>query len=565
MPIAKLYDPTLGFRVLPKDRIYVGEQGLPTQNIVPNKGDLIFDRDKEQFSIVRSVAPSPSHISVLEPLDLLTDQINAKEELLSGLSNYQPHIAHRAFYNDQVTPKTIMIDHRAYVYGTDYTVCKLFKGYDTSVDGVVISQTYGSSGQVTGENVDLELLDPNNQAIKRPGVINTSHDLEDGDVVTLVAYSPTGGPGGSISFVVNKTSAIRPVDMVTKTIVDVVLVSSYLDPQDSNKIILPANIPLNGNNFAARLVYNDGSTADINIDGTKCRLVGIDNFNVGEAGSIAQAVLLYYPDSNEPFINGNNASLAHMSRTYNVQANIVDSNYAYKVFLVPSWNGTTFDVDYYLANLDRNILIKIPSAEMTATKPNGDPLDYNPSGPLQTLDISVNVDNLVPDNLNGFVHTQTVKIQFGSMSGPTAGTPWLIDYVGDNNNVYGNNFGYTFTDTGPTIQLEMTRGPADGPINSPADAQMWLDDQYNPLYPLYNPNTEPNAPDPSHVTIIGPDGTEHTEEYDLTNPSGPFLEVSKSVAWQAGQTVTLVFKRTDPSNVSGPKQTLAVGAIYLTT
>ena len=298
-PRTRLVDENRGFRTYAKDECWLGWPALGKNDtngvIVPNMGDLIFDKNDGPFWLVIGVDRSvpldgtpPPYTVTLEWIDMWAYR---KKRLGNGLAKliepYQPYSSFRAFFDGSTVPHTVTIDDRFNICGIDSTNCKLFKGTNTREDGEVISLSLNGSGDVVGENIDLVPIGETSLP-KRPRTIYCNVALIDNDIVTLVVYTEKGIPSFNQGFVVkvgnvvNSKGGIRNIETASVYILDVSLVSNLLDDVEIDLIRSPINVAVTAGDFQARLHYSDGNTIVIPIDGNKCVLNGITNFTISQ-------------------------------------------------------------------------------------------------------------------------------------------------------------------------------------------------------------------------------------------------------------------------------------------
>ena len=93
---------------------------------------------------------------------------------------------------------------------TEAVTARLFRGTDTSVNGTIISRRYNSTGNLIGDDIQVDNVFTTNPAIRRPRACNVDVVLNAGETVTLVYYSSTGAPIWADNF---KVSLEMPLDL----------------------------------------------------------------------------------------------------------------------------------------------------------------------------------------------------------------------------------------------------------------------------------------------------------------------------------------------------------------
>lgn len=532
--------PDGNFRFWLLSQIYMGPDITPTGDSVPNVDDLVLDYNSGLYRVISvdTEGEAPTFTPVLQEFNLNNVQ-SSNNILAKALSGYQPAASQRAFYDGSISPKTVTIDDRYRVNGTDAVTAKLFKGTDTSSNGIVISRTFNAQGNVTGENLTLELLDVTNPAIKRPEVITVNTALLDGELVTLVTYTQAGGPAGEHTFIVRESTSIRGIEEDTVSIVDITLISTLLDQVETDLIVIPANVPIVSSDFQARLHYDNGDTVgNIAVDGLKCRLVGLDDFNTSVAGSISTVVLTYYPDTDEPLINSESPLLNSISSIYRLQTVVNELDASFKVYMTIDWNSGTGEYvnTYWLSNLKHDILIKLDASKYTITSGTVNPILYTPGQGVQDIRIAIVINDVLGAGFNGYTYVQQIKVEYGGQG--VSDNPWLLDYRGDQSELYGVSVKASASNTG-LFPLDLSAGIA--------TSTEWLNKLFYRLHPTYDPTTQ-ELTDllPTHFRLMYNGYT----SADL--PLADWVTYHNhlgSVPWVEGQTINIVWLQDDPGAI----------------
>lgn len=485
-----LIDDNRGFRTWHIDQIYKGPTSGPEENIVPNVDDAVFDWGNVIYRVIS--VDSISRVSVLAVFDPTANIQGEPANILTALSGYQPTIQYRAFLDTSGLRNTFSIDTRFVIHGSDANKAKLFKGTDT-LNGQVISIELNSSGDVIGEDISLELIDLNNNTMSRPTLINTNADLDDGELVTLVVYAQTGGVTGETTFVVKNSSAIRAAGASSVYITDVVLISPLLSDTISDLIELPANVPVTAANFAAEVVYSDGTRITMPIDGNRVKLHGLENFNIALSGANASVVLSYYPLPGEAAINANGSSATHVHRTYRTVATGADVSYSFRLNVIPIYNGLgAYTLRYFLTNTERDVSMFLSQSAVTMQQLDGQPVVLSANGIMQTI-----VASFVPgDTLGGlfgdYVYTERFDLVLSDPALPNT-DPFIVDYIGDGNTTYGVD-----------VMMHAANNGSNNPISlgfGYSTYSEWLAALYYKTSPPFDGASESSAPDPTHFRI----------------------------------------------------------------
>ena len=528
-----LRDPNRGFRTFLYSEIYLGP-GTTGGNVVPNIDDevIAWVGPNRGTWRVTEVSDGPSYIPTLMRVNLAT--LNEQVDGSLFLPMYQPSAIELAFIDTTVTPYTISIDDRYTIPDLYATYAKLFRGTDlSSLTGIVISETLDGDGNLTSYNVNLEAVDTSNPAIKRPPVIYTGYQLLDGEVVTLVIYSQAGHVIGTHSFRVINSSAIRGLGMSTVVLNDIVLVTNMLDSTLQDTINVPANVPIAGGDFQARLLYSDGSDSLISVGTSKCKLNGLDKFNTSLAGDISKVVLTYYADVNEPVTNVNNPLNRSISHVYNIRTINNNLNASFKIYIAPYFDSTSnsYYNEYYLTNLDYSIAIKLTSGQINVRLVGGGSLNFSPNSGPQEIVMAVVMSSVIPFGYSGFTFTQSATITYGT----TNSIGFIIDYQNTGETAYGLNVVCGYSAIGGM------------PINVSSNTmslEQWLLKLYTPLHGIYNQTESLAPPTPTHFKLL------------YNGLASPVLDVASywniliqnyfGIPWTTKSTILLVWLKQDP-------------------
>lgn len=480
------YDKSRSFRIWDIKQIWKGPNNPNSGAVAPNPRDIIVDPDVGLYLVisvdgdVTDINPTPTFLSVLR-LILPFSQID-------GQLTHQSTILDRIYFNNRVSPPTLVIDPSYIIAGSEAAFMKLFKGTDTSNNtGTVISAIYNGNN-IVSENITLERINPNNDAEKRPTLCNCTHALSDKELITGVIYNHQGGVMGERIFVVKNTNAMRGLGQSTDYIVDVMLVTSMLDPNIIDMVNVPANVPISGGDFRAKLIYNSGATSEIAVGTPKCKVFGLDNFNTSLAGVPGNIVLTYYPDEDEAVVNTTNPGINNLSHMYSVRTvnNVLDASY--RIYVVPKYNVAQerYSNDYYLTDLQYGLFVKIPNNQITVRALTQAPLDYDQGGDVQVFVLSCKPANFVDSAPNDYTFVQMVTIRFGT---PTS-YPWLLDYRNNNNDLLGMDNYAEFSTNAVTVRS------ARSTLNS------WLEKLWYPLHPIFDDTQFTFAPSPTHFKLM---------------------------------------------------------------
>ena len=477
--MALLIELDRGWRQWRLSDIYQGPNVVPSGEIVANVDDGVIDWDVGQY---RVLSVDANHVPTLE---LMTSYATIN----NGVGDVSPMIA---YYDNHTSPFTLSIDDRFIVHGTDAVHLKVFKGTDVTPEtGEVVSLRHNADGTVAGENIELERIDVNNPAIRRPRVIDTLVQLPAGELVTVVVYTHAGGPIRTESFRVTHSTAIRRSETSELLLYAITIVTDTIDLVNAKLLNVPLNSNAQQSDYRATLRYTNGTSVEVPVDGVKTRLHGLPEFNSSVTGVVGELLLSYYPDNNEGVINARSPYLHSISNRYQITTISQDYDNTFRIYITPRWNSVSgkYDNSYYLTNIDYNLLIEIDPVLLVIDNGENGVINYAPGGGTQSLNITLNISDVIPIGYTGLTLTQVTNIVYDA---PTADSPWIIDYFGNDIDAFGANVKFQYADTSQ-YPLDITAG-----VDVLAD---WLQLLYWSLHPLRDLAVNTHAPEPSHFRL----------------------------------------------------------------
>lgn len=485
-------DPTRTWRMWHINEIFTGKTGVTTEHLyVPNVDDLVFNGISTFYKVtaVDQVTAIPT-LEAINPSAGFEIEVTDPDNLMHGLRSYEPHGVNRIFIDTSTKPSTISVDSRYRVYGSEATQIKLFMGYNTGPNGVVISQKLNSSGVVVSETVDLEPLYGTDNTIKRPLRFHSTRNLADGERVTMVVYNASGRVCGEHPFIVRNANMICGPTASSIYIEDIELVSDLISKTDPLLIENPLHVPLATSMMFCRVHYSNGKKADHSIDGNKVKIHGLGAFNTSILGPINNVVLSYYPSPTEPAINLQGVLKPSISKVYKLANKSVSGDIALKLYVSPVWTGSGYKLYVRLTNKEYNVNIDV-TENVRITNVNGLPFRPNEFGVQQHISLTLAIDSINPDMHPGFIHAQQLKISLNP-PGPTNVNSWVIDYGGD---------GYTYFGADKYCQASVVSKRKYRIDANQTNLTDWLSWMYWAIDPSFDNTLSDRAPTPTHFRL----------------------------------------------------------------
>lgn len=531
MAIKPIVDQYRGFRNWNYKELYMPD--VTQGQVVPNVDDMVTDWDSNTIHRVISVNYA-NNTFTLQATNLGKFNGYTTQDILTTSGPGDVSEAYRIYVNNEVTPHTLNFDTRLRLFGTEVAYVKVFRGVKITVDGDVMSAIFNSSNVKTSENIPCELImTPNaeNYGMKTPQSAWASDTVNDGEILTVVAYNIKGDVTSISRMVAVNTDVIRTINQESKTITNIDLVSPYLSTTDRSLLQYPLNMPLQSDMLQGRVTYSNGDAALLPVDGTKFKLLGIDSFIATEVGQTFNLQLVYTL-SNGEYAVGVSQPLPErvLKQPYRIQTVESDDAYMLKLFFVPVWDNTTnaWVLNYYLYNIERTQIIDVTSyieVGSQSARFNGTKYDAP-----QNLTVSLNMASL-GTSYKYYRHVQNFTIQL---------------YGPGNNSLVSNYFYIRYTNDTLFGQGMVARITADPEVitdwrvdvaNGYTIVKEWLDKVYSVLSPLYYPNVESAPPEPTHVRVRI--GNSWMREIPIADILKPITGVNAGVA--QGQPVRLEF------------------------
>lgn len=473
--------------------IYTGPHGKG--RYVPNKDDAVLSW-ATGLNRVTDVDVS-TNLSTWSPVDLPNGGTNNPDELLGTVPGYQAE-SQRVYYDRSVTPHTLNIDTRIRQYGSTTSSVMIFLGTDISeTNGKVIAYVLNAQGGKGSTSIPLELVGEdtiNNFAIKAPVTAYTSEKLTDGEVVTVVAYRD-GTVSSYQKMLIKDTTFSRKSSAAQRSITGITIESPYLSTTIENQFNIPIDTPVASISMTAWIQYSDGTRRSQRVDGSKMRMIGMENFVASVVSQKIPLVAVYYLDSNEDStltVEGV-ANRRHIPVRYTAVVTEADGASAVKLYMVPYWKDANvgWAFDWWLYSLDRKTYYYVtPYITKGVNSADFQPLLYNTR---QRLTVAIDLAK-VDSRFRKERHIQTFEITL-TQDGLAAGDPWYLRYSVGQEPAYGQG-----------ISAKFKFGSVDDwglKIDCGAKTQdAWLDALYYRTEPMYYTGVETRGLRPTHFAVV---------------------------------------------------------------
>ena len=480
-----LYNPDGKWNMWSIHEVYMGSAGQ--NKYIPKINDYVIEPETGMTYRVSDLN-NVTFIPELSPITINNTE-TTDEILASTKDNY------RLYFDKSITPHTLNIDGFMRVYSSTATTFRIYKGQFID-DTKIISRRYDNNGNFIGHDIPLTMVAFNshdNYAIKGFQTCNTTSELSDGEVCTVVAFDAAGKVLTKATCIVDETTFVAQAYAEQKYITQIFMKSAFINTSQPGDINYPVNLPLVSFNPIGVVQYNDGSQIEYPVDGDKFRLYGLDQFVSTIIGHKVPLVLSYRMDQDEAALASVDSDNYYVTRPYTLHVSNPNTSYNVKLFVYPVWvselNGYSYKV--YLMNLDRNVLFDVTTlVNLSSNSPTFNPLAY---GITQRLIFNINLAN-VSGIYNSYLHVQTVDITLrGAANEPSNTNLWEVGtQVPSTIPHYGTN-------------LRAVRNGVNGAKvtihNNFATIDEFISKLYTATIPLFNPVTELQPLAPTHIEV----------------------------------------------------------------
>lgn len=522
-----IYDPTWG------DPSYAEYTGM---RIVPAVGSVVKDVDNGPLWVI-SVDPV-THISTYTAMPLSTANDNVVSLLNYGNSVLRLYVDYRnAPYPATVDSKCIFIGKSPRSYS--------LTRYPRTPQQTIISQYFDSTGQLVSGLVPLQPLDSTNTSwYLQRGHINQI--LDENEEIGVTIYSEDGIEVGS-AVIFAKTSAVINESVVyTPTIIGLTLEGNQRLANGSFYLHEKQNFDSLG--LQVTVIYDDGNTTTVPIDGQKCVLYGQSDFIASFSGLTQYLTVKYFRSNNESLAPGLADPTGSMITT------------KVPVVVVPNTLGTTAKImamPYYNSNLARYLIRYVmyfgdgrSAVDITAnTTITSGTLNTTSShfGISQSYIVSVNMRLVDPTNYaTDTTFQQTIVL---TLNNPNQVVRYTIRDGEASQEIYGLD---TSVSKRPSLRWDTSISQMFVPSYIFGNRQAFLNSFYYKAAPPYDPSISTIPQEPTHFVIrnIISNAMIISAPISVTNFNQAFNIINDTTGQYVGTTVIVEFINRISNNVS---------------
>lgn len=498
------YDLDRGYRQWHIRELFTGKPG-DTGQYVPNVDDTVFNpKGDEKWYRVTSmdITTLKWELAPVQSRENINDLNKVNQLIGTGPGHISE--SYRLRLNTSVKPFVAQMDGRLHTYSQTTNYYQIF-AFNEDGTKRIVSRRYDASGVYVGDTIPMirttNEMGDQNAAIWAPRDCNLSEAFDDGEPLQVIFYTDTGGELYSAILLVANTDFTRDQTVQTRYIESIELVSPFISLTDDRFLDAPANVPNDHITRSARIHYTDGSSRSVIIDGSKCKLMGLDLIPT-EVGNTHPLELVYFLSSDEGFEGniGGDSTLRKISTSYQVRVIQVDNAYNVKLFTYPVWVDDVYGyrLRHFLCTLDRERTWEVTDKVVLA--PQSAAFEPKQYGSTQRLTFELDLASVDP-KFKHYNHLQTTEFVLRT-TGTDQGLRWQV-----RNDRSKPAFG-----TGPNdVPLDATVKFNNGVLWTlnidcgVSEYQPWIDHVYGRILPITNPRSEAQPLEPTHVRVIAGD------------------------------------------------------------
>lgn len=455
------------------------------QKIVPFPCSIVHDYDTTPLWVVS--VDEQTLVPTYEAIRIGSENDNVVSVLNYGNSVLRLYVDYRA------APYPATPDTKCVFIGKSprfYTLTR----YPRTSQATIISQYYDQSGGLVSQMVPLSALDSTNTSwyLKR-GHLNQI--LEENEEVLVTIYNEDGVEVFSAQLFAKESAVINEDIAYAPTVVGMTI--SANQRLANGDFFLYEKQDFASLGFQINLVYDDGSTYQVPVDGVKCVIYGQEDFISSFAGLRQFITVKYYRSENEaidPLLSDATGTMISSKVAVTVIPNSLGTTA--KIMAIPNYNPTTarYVVRYYMyfgdgrSSIDVTGHVTIVEGTLNTTSAY--------FGQWQTYVVGVDMQNVDPTNYpTSALYQQTIVIQFGT---PVSTIRYQIRDSSTSQYVYGQD---NSTTRRPSIRFDRTRGQAFIPSYIFGNQAAFIRSFYTMANPPYDPTIEQIPQTPTHFLL----------------------------------------------------------------
>jgi hypothetical protein len=473
---AMVYDPRWAD---PSYNAYVG------QRIVPAPGSVVQDTDGTPLWVtsINDVTLYPTY----QAITLSTDNDNVVSLLDYGETTL------RLFTDTRALPYPVTPDSKCVVIGKSPRFYSLTRYPGTSRE-TVISEYYDATGTLVSQFVPVVALDSSKSSWYLPRS-HVSVSLEHNEEVQVKVFGEDGAEVFSALLFAKESAVVNEDVFYSPTIVGMTISGNQQLANGTFFVYEKQDFGSLG--LTATLVYDDGTTQIVPIDGTKCIMYGQEDFISSYAGLRQNVTVKYYRSESES-INPSVGDATGQMISMDVPVTVIPNAFAAtnKILPIPTYNSTLarYIMRYWLyfadgrSHIDVTPFVNINVGNLSTEAPF--------FGITQSYAISVDMKNVDPITYpTSTIYQQGIVIQFGP---PNVLVRWTIRDAVSSPYILGQDIP---TARRPSILYDTAKKQYFVPSAVFANTPAFVNSFYTQTSPPYDPSVASIPQAPTHFVV----------------------------------------------------------------
>lgn len=479
---AGLYDRTQVYDPGFADEAYLADL---RQKIVPYVGSIVRDIDETPLWVtgIDSVTLVPSYTAL--PLSTNNDAV-------VSMLNYGNSVL-RLYVDYRALPYPATPDSKCIFIGKSPRFYSLTR-YTGTPQETIVSQYFDATGKLVSNMVPLAALDSSMSGWYLPRC-HTSQTLGVNEEITVKIFDEAGTEVYSALFFAKESAIINEDVLYAPTIIGMTI--SGNQQLANGTFYLYEKQDFESLGLTASLIYDDGSTAIVPIDGVKCILYGQQDFISSFAGLVQPMTIKYYRSQHES-ITPSKADATGEMISVTVPVTVIPNilGVTCKIIPIPTYNNAQarYQMRYWIFYADGRSHSDVSAyTTITAGKLVTDASYF---GIAQTYTIAVDMSLVDPTHYpTSTLYQQNVVIKFG---GPTTLVKWSIRDSGTSPYIYGLD---TALSRRPVIKYDSAKHQYFIPSPTFNNKAAFINSFYTQSSPPYDPSISQIPQEPTHFVI----------------------------------------------------------------
>lgn len=457
--------------------------------IVPAKGSVVIVNGDELY--VSQGYDTTSFASSLTPSVPAQDQFTYAAESSGDYGN----AVLRAYFDKRSLPYRLDIDNKIVVRGTEQRSYRLIRYPGLGSQETVISKYYDATNTMVSQQIPLVEVSSGSNLWYCP-YAQITDTLTDNEALRLEIVNEIGSVTQTYTLYAKASTILNDTFSYQPKIVSVSVVCSQMSSDGSIYVYQGQDIADLG--ITARLHYADGSTSDVQIDGTKCILYGLERFVASYVNLKQVAMIKYLKSENEVVVPSSgtltDATVVAVSTTFTVRVVTNNLTSSIKLLPVPVWSDT---LSGYILNWRSYSVDHSGSAQITGSVNivDGTFVGTNFTDP-QTFTASIDLKSVDPKTYpDSTIYQQQVTLK---LQPKAAYERYTITDAPSSPYMFGKD---VTNNRRAVVYYDQNLKQYFVPSRIFANADAFLLSFYYDLNPPVNGTTEATAPAPTHFIV----------------------------------------------------------------